>query len=150
VRTTAAPFSTEVPVLTTGFLWCTNACQFQYDHTTYSVELTVRLDHGAVNVYVGTSGLATPDMSATYEMRSPTEGVHNFWHAVIPYRILAGGSSVFITVEGRLGSDGVRETRFGRYKVLAQAIKFRSDSCRYAAVCQPYTSVVIYMFCIIA
>jgi hypothetical protein len=108
--------------------------QYHFDHTTHAVEITIRMDYGAVNVYLGTDGLATPGMGATYEVKSPAAGVVNFWHTVVPYRVLAGSSSLYITVEGRDRTIGADTSKFARYKVLAQAIKFRS------AVCDPSSS----------
>jgi hypothetical protein len=107
--------------------------QYHFDHTTYAVEITVRMDYGAVNVYLGTDGLATPGMGATYEMSSPSAGVVNFWRTVVPYRVLADSSSLYITIQGRDNTVASDTSKFARYKVLAQAIKFRSAQCDASA-----------------
>jgi hypothetical protein len=100
--------------------------QFHYDHTTTEVEVTVRLDEGTVDVYVGSQGVATPGATSTFT-ESET-GVSNYYVQTIPYWQLEGSSSLYITVKGATGGGA-----FAHYKVMAKANTFRSFSCDTAA-----------------
>jgi hypothetical protein len=95
--------------------------QFHYDHTTTAVEVTVRLDSGAVDVYVGSDGVATPSQTSTYTTSETS--VTNHYVVTIPYTELAGSNSLYITIKGAGGGA------FAHYQVLAQAKTFRSYSC---------------------
>ena len=96
--------------------------QFHYDHTATEVEVTVRLDAGWVDVYVGKDGVATPGATSTYTTVSTD--IKNFYVITIPYWKLKGSSSLYITVKGSTGGGA-----FAHYKVMAKANTFRSFTC---------------------
>ena len=100
--------------------------QFHYDHTATEVEVTVRLDSGTVDVYVGSEGVATPGATSTYT--TSQTGISSYFVKTIPYWQLQGSSSLYITVKG--AADG---GAFAHYKVMAKANTFRSFSCDSAA-----------------
>lgn len=95
--------------------------QFHYDHTATEVEVTVRMDEGTVDVYIGNGGVATPGATSTYSVEKL--GVNNYYVTTIPYWQLQGSSSLYITVKG--AGTGA----FAHYKVMAKANTFRSFSC---------------------
>jgi hypothetical protein len=111
--------------------------QFPIEQSAYDVQVSLRVDAGAVDVFVSTGGVADPNLDSTHIKQLKQEAVTGYTVINLDYDNLGGATSVYITVRG---SSGVSDSRacpeancaafsFGRYKVLAQATNFRSFIC---------------------
>jgi hypothetical protein len=90
--------------------------QFFFQADTYSAEVTLRVDVGSVDVYVGTEGV--PDASQSHTFSSSQTGVSNFYIASVPYAGLSKSTtrSVYVAVKGA--------SSFSRIQVLGRTSDF--------------------------
>ena len=114
--------------------------QFQVTESMFDVQVSLRIDDGAVDLFVSADGVANPDLDSTHIPSLQQTGVTGSAMINIDYRHLAGSKSIYVTVRG---SSGVADPfcvgstaactgathGFGRYVLMAQASSFRSYSC---------------------
>jgi hypothetical protein len=91
--------------------------QFFFDVDTYAAEVTLRVDVGTVDVYVGTEGV--PDANQAHTYSSSQTGVSNFFVTSINYKALSKSAtrSVYVAVKGA-GS-------FSRFQVVGRTSDFK-------------------------
>merc|ERR1711871_646369 len=91
--------------------------QFFFDVDTYAAEVTLRVDVGTVDVYVGTEGV--PDSNQAHTYSSSQTGVSNFFVTSINYKALSKSAtrSVYVAVKGAGG--------FSRFQVVGRTSDFK-------------------------
>jgi hypothetical protein len=113
--TSATQFATtaEVTTVTKG-KW--EYFQFFFQADTHDAEVTLRVDVGDVDVYIGTEGV--PDANQPHTYSSSKTGVSNFFIASVPYSALSKSTtgSVYVAVKG--------VSSFSRIQVLGRTSDF--------------------------
>jgi hypothetical protein len=91
--------------------------QFFFDVDTYAAEVTLRVDVGSVDVYVGTEGV--PDYNQAHTYSSSQTGVSNFFVTSVDYAALSKSAtrSVYVAVKGAGG--------FSRFQVVGRTSDFK-------------------------
>ena len=91
--------------------------QFYFEPNTHSVELTLRVDSGLVDMLVSADGLPESDVSASY-LAAPysATAVTNFKVATIPFEHLSTKTSLYVAVHGA--------GKFSRFELLAHKKDF--------------------------
>merc|ERR1711871_1415070 len=113
--------------------------QFAVEERTFDVQVSLRVDDGAVDMFVSTAGVANPDLDSTHVVELQQLAVTGFAVVNLDYEHLKVERSVYVTVRGASGvsdpycvgsaaCEGAEHT-FGRYTLLAQSSNFRSYSC---------------------
>merc|ERR1711871_556536 len=113
--------------------------QFAVEERTFDVQVSLRVDDGAVDMFVSTAGVANPDLDSTHVVELQQLAVTGFAVVNLDYEHLKGERSVYVTVRGASGvsdphcfgsaaCEGAEHT-FGRYTLLAQSSNFRSYTC---------------------
>jgi hypothetical protein len=94
--------------------------QFYYEESTHEVELTLRVDTGAVDLLVSPDGLPEVGVSTSY-LAAPysTTAVSNFKVASIPFSQLSGKRSLYIALNG--------VEKFSRFNLLAHKKDFTTS-----------------------
>jgi hypothetical protein len=113
--------------------------QFAVEERAFDVQVSLRVDDGAVDMFVSTAGVANPDLDSTHFVELQQLAVTGFAVVNLDYEHLKGERSVYVTIRGAsgvsdphcVGSSGCvgAEHVFGRYTLLAQASNFRSYAC---------------------
>ncbi len=113
--------------------------QFAVEERTFDVQVSLRVDDGAVDMFVSTAGVANPDLDSTHIVELQQLAVTGFAVVNLDYEHLKGERSVYVTIRGAtgvsdphcVGSSGCdgAEHVFGRYTLLAQSSNFRSYAC---------------------
>lgn len=105
--------------------------QFQYDESTFDIQLILRVDAGAVDVYISTDGIADPSNPTSHISTLAKTGVSDYYVVNVDYADLSGHNSLYVSVRGAaLTSALVSGTTytFGSFGLLAHASKFRSTT----------------------
>lgn len=114
--------------------------QFAVEERTFDVQVSLRVDDGAVDMFVSTEGVANPDLDSTHIVGLQQLAVTGFAVVNLDFEHLKGERSVYITIRGATGvsdphcvgvsptCDGAKHI-FGRYTLLAQSANFRSYAC---------------------
>ena len=90
--------------------------QFYYEESTHTVELTLRVDTGEVDLLVSPDGLPEVGVSASYLTSYSAVGISNFHVASIPFSELKGKRSLYIALHG--------VDKFSRFELLAHKKDF--------------------------
>ena len=118
--------------------------QFAVEERAFDVQVSLRVDDGAVDLFVSTEGVANPDLDSTHITSLQQLAVTGSTIVNLDYSHLKGKRSVYITIRGASGvadghcvggapeCDGAQHI-FGRYTLLAQSSNFRSYACSATA-----------------
>merc|ERR1719261_1133856 len=91
--------------------------QFYYEESTHSVDLTLRVDTGQVNMLVSADGLPEVGVSASYlAVPYSASSISNFYVASIPFEHLSTHRSLYVAVHG--------VSKFSRFELLAHKKDF--------------------------
>lgn len=114
--------------------------QFAVEERAFDVQVSLRVDDGAVDMFVSTAGVANPDLDSTHVVELQQLAVTGFAVVNLDYEHLKGERSVYVTIRGATGVSDPHcvgesaecagsEHVFGRYTLLAQSSNFRSYVC---------------------